>query len=98
MTKLIGIEEHFVTADIRAAWAASSIGTEGTGVFDRGEIEERLDDLGQHPLPLMDEGGVDMQVLSVTTPALHNLEPGESVDLARRTNDVLAAAIARHPA
>jgi hypothetical protein len=33
MTKLIGIEEHFVTADIRAAWAASAIGQEGTGGF-----------------------------------------------------------------
>jgi len=46
MTKLIGIEEHFVTTDIRAAWAASPIGQEGTGGFDRGEIEERLDDFG----------------------------------------------------
>ena len=38
MTKLIGIEEHFVTTDIRAAWAASSIGLEGTGGFERGDI------------------------------------------------------------
>ena len=30
----------------------------------------------------MDESGVDVQVLSVTTPALHNLEPKESVILA----------------
>lgn len=97
MTKLIGIEEHFVTPDIRAAWAASSIGQEGTAEFDRGEIEEKLDDLGQHRLALMDESGVDIQVLSVTTPGLHNLEPGESVNLARETNDLLAAVIERHP-
>ena len=97
MTKLIGIEEHFVTADIRAAWAASLIGQEGTGGFDRGEIEERLGDLGHHRLALMDESGVDTQVLSVTTPGLHNLEPEESVNLARRTNDLLAAAIAKYP-
>jgi uncharacterized protein len=97
MTKLIAIEEHFVTADIRAAWAASSIGQEGTGGFDLGEIEERLDDLGPHRLALMDESGVETQVLSVTTPALHNLEPAESVSLARKTNDLLAAAIAKYP-
>ena len=95
--KLIAIEEHFLTAEIRAAWASSPIGTEGTSVFDRGEIEERLDDLGQTRLALMDEGGVDVQVLSVTTPALHNLEPAESVMLARKTNDLLAATIARTP-
>ncbi len=95
--KLIGIEEHFVTADIRAAWAASAIGQEGTAGFDRGEIEERLDDLGEHRLALMDEGGVDVQVLSVTTPSLHNLDAAESVPLAQRTNDLLAATVAKYP-
>lgn len=97
MMKLIGIEEHFVTAEIRAAWAASTIGQEGTARFDRDEIEERLDDLGEQRLTLMDESGVDVQVLSVTTPSLHNLEPAESVGLAQRTNDLVAATIVKHP-
>jgi predicted TIM-barrel fold metal-dependent hydrolase len=95
--KLIAIEEHFLTADIRAAWAASAIGQEGTAAFDRGEIEARLDDLGEGRIALMDEAGVDVQVLSVTTPALHNLEPEQSVTLARSTNDLIAATIAKHP-
>jgi len=97
MTKLIGIEEHFVTADIRAAWAASPIGQEGTAGFDRGEIQERLDDLGEQRLALMDENGVDVQVLSVTTPALHNLAPEGSIALARRTNDLVASTVAKYP-
>ncbi len=97
MTKLIAIEEHFLTSDIRAAWAASALGQEGTASLDRGEVEARLDDLGAQRLALMDESGVDVQVLSVTTPALHNLEPEESVPLARQTNDLLAATIAQHP-
>lgn len=96
--KLIAIEEHFLTAEIRAAWASSKIGQEETAGFDRGEIEERLDDLGQGRIALMDESGVDVQVLSVATPALHNLEPEESVTLAQRTNDLVAAAIAEYPA
>jgi len=45
----------------------------------------------------MDESGVDVQVLSVTTPALHNLEPEESVTLARRTNDLVAETVAKYP-
>ncbi len=53
-------------------------------------------DLPEERHALMDEAGVDVQVLSLTTPALHDLGP-ESVDLARRTNDALAAAMARHP-
>ena len=97
MMKLIGVEEHFVTADIRAAWSSSAIGQEGTAGFDQGEIEERLDDLGEQRLALMDESGIDVQVLSVTTPSLHNLEPAESVILARRTNDRVAATMAKHP-
>jgi predicted TIM-barrel fold metal-dependent hydrolase len=95
--KLIAIEEHFVTSEIRAVWAASPIGQEGTAGFDRGDIEERLADLGQGRVALMDESGVDVQVLSVTTPALHNLEPEESIILARRTNDLVAATIANYP-
>jgi len=96
--KLIAIEEHFLTPDIRAAWASSAIGQEGTAAFDLGEIETRLDDLGERRIALMDESGVDVQVLSVTTPALHNLEPEESVILAQRTNDLVAATIAGNPA
>lgn len=95
--KLVGIEEHFVTADIQAAWAASSIGQEGTAGFEQGDIKERLNDLGEQRLALMDESGVDVQVLSVTTPSLHNLEPAESVVLARRTNDLVAATVAKYP-
>jgi uncharacterized protein len=53
--KLIAIEEHFLTAEIRAAWESSAIGQEGTAGFDRGEIEERLDDLPQGRIALMDE-------------------------------------------
>ena len=87
-----------MTADIRAAWAASPLGTEGTDGFDQGEIEARLADLAEGRLALMDESGVDVQVLSVTTPSLHNLGAAESVPLAQRTNDLLAATVARHPA
>jgi predicted TIM-barrel fold metal-dependent hydrolase len=97
MFRTIAIEEHFLTAEIRSAWAASSIGQEGTAAFDRGEIEDRLDDLGEGRIALMDESGIDVQVLSVTTPALHNLEPEDGGRVARQTNDLLAATIARYP-
>jgi predicted TIM-barrel fold metal-dependent hydrolase len=95
--KLIAIEEHFLTAEIRAAWVASAIGQEGTPGMERVKIEERLDELGKGRIALMDESDVDVQVLSLTTPALHNLEAEESVDLARRTNDLVAATIANCP-
>ncbi len=95
--KLIGIEEHFLTDEIHRAWNA--IGLEAVDpsmAFHSGTFEVRLLDLAEDRLALMDETGLDVQVLSLTTPMLHDLGP-ESLDLARRTNDALAAAVARHP-
>ena len=95
--KLIGIEEHYLTADVRAAWDAIGLAAADPSVAVHSrEIERRLLDLVGERLALMDETGVDVQVLSLTTPALHDLGP-ESVDLARRANDVAAEAIARRP-
>jgi uncharacterized protein len=45
----------------------------------------------------MDEAAVDVQVLSLTTPGLHNLAPARAVELARRVNDQIAEAVARFP-
>jgi predicted TIM-barrel fold metal-dependent hydrolase len=94
--KLIGIEEHFLTSAVRDAWAASPA-DDPTVDYHRGTIGERLEDLGPLRRGLMDETGLDVQVLSLTTPGLHNLEAAQSVALARRTNDLIAAAVAREP-
>jgi uncharacterized protein len=95
--KLIGIEEHFLTPDIRDSWNAINLGaTDPSVAFHSGAIESRLFDLAEGRIALMDETGLDVQVLSLTTPALHDLGR-ESIDLARRTNDALAAAVQRYP-
>jgi predicted TIM-barrel fold metal-dependent hydrolase len=94
--KLIGVEEHFLTDEVHRAWTA--IGLEAIDpsmAFHAGAIEGRLLDLAEDRLALMDETGLDVQVLSLTTPMLHDLGP-ESLDLARQTNDALAAVVARH--
>ena len=95
--KLIGIEEHYLTADVRAAWDAIGLAaTDPSVAIHSAEVERRLLDLADERLALMDETGVDVQVLSLITPALHDLGR-ESVTLAQRANDAVAAAIARHP-
>jgi predicted TIM-barrel fold metal-dependent hydrolase len=96
-TMLIGIEEHFLTPAIENAWHA--IGLEATDPsvgYHQGAFGRRLIDLADERLRLMDETGLDVQVLSLTTPALHDLGP-KSVELAQRTNDAVAEAVARHP-
>ncbi|WP_206240746.1 amidohydrolase family protein [Novosphingobium terrae] len=96
--QLIGIEEHVLTPEVLQAWHDLGLEAQDPSVaFHGGPIAGRLMDLADQRLALMDETGMDMQVLSLTTPMLHDLG-AESVDLARRTNDLLAQAIARHPA
>ncbi|SHG93847.1 hypothetical protein SAMN02745157_0028 [Kaistia soli DSM 19436] len=96
--KLIGIEEHFLTEDIQDAWQAIALeATDPSVAFHANAVGRRLLDLSDERLALMDETGLDMQVLSLTTPALHDIGP-QSPDLARRTNDLLAEVVARHPA
>ena len=95
--KLIGIEEHYLTAGVRDAWEAVGLaGMDPSVAIHSGEIERRLLDLAGDRLALMDETGLDMQVLSLTTPDLHDLGHG-SVDLARRANDAVAQATTRWP-
>jgi predicted TIM-barrel fold metal-dependent hydrolase len=94
--KLIAIEEHFLTRDVRDAWTAIPAVDDPTLGLHFGEIGDRLDDLGHERVRLMDETGVDVQVLSLTTPGLHNLDGG-SVALAQRTNDLIAATVAGLP-
>ena len=93
--KLIAIEEHFLTREVRDAWSAIP-SDDDTVNLNIGEIGKRLEDLGEERLHLMDETGVNVQVLSLTSPGFHNLD-GSSVSLAQRSNDFLASKVASHP-
>lgn len=96
--RLIAIEEHILPPVVREAWGAAPPPHDPVSVFaDGGENGTRLADLGEGRLALMDEQGVDVQVLSLTTPGLHNLAPGVAIDMAHRVNNLIAEICARHP-
>ena len=85
--KLIAIEEHFLTAEIRTAWDRLRSGRR----VQPGLIREKF----WNGWPIWGEGASRLWTkagwtyrFSVTMPALHNLEPEEGVILARRTNDL----------
>lgn len=95
--KLIGIEEHYLTPGVGDAWRALGLdASEPMVAHDLGAMGDKLMDLAGERIARMDETGLDVQVLSLTTPGLHEMEAG-SVELARRVNDAIAAAVARHP-
>ena len=96
--KIIALEEHFMTPDVRAALLALPPG-QRDDQMDRQDpaLLARLEDLSEGRLRQMDRVGVDVQVLSLSTPGVQSLEPAQAVTLARASNDLLAEAIRAHP-
>ncbi len=84
LAKVIALEEHFAHPDLLAGMPLEPLGT-------------ALLDLGERRLAAMDEVGIDLQVISHFPSGAQNLPPEQGVTLARASNDLLAAAIARHP-
>jgi len=97
--KIIGLEEHFVTPDLLAAWHALPPQWQDPGLqhHERGEIGQRLADLAERRVADMDQIGMDVQVLSLTAPGVQSLEPGEALALQTSSNDLLAATVRRWP-
>ena len=53
--------------------------------------------LDEQRVEMMDQAGVDMQVLSLTAPGLEQFDPAKATALAREANDELTEFIARYP-
>ena len=84
LMKIIALEEHFATSEVIAAWAslAPEVQDIATRKLAGSDIERRLLELADVRIAAMDEAGVDVQVLSFTTPGVQNLDPDKSVILA----------------
>jgi predicted TIM-barrel fold metal-dependent hydrolase len=94
--KIVGLEEHYVTADVIDAWRKLDLRWQDPST-SANDVERRLLSLDNERLSVMDDAGVDTQVLSLTTPGLWNLEAAEAVALQTACNDRLADAVHAHP-
>jgi hypothetical protein len=61
------------------------------------QIIEELCDLDERRIADMDTAGIDVQVLSLTSPGVEQLDAAEAEKLARESNDLTADAVKRHP-
>jgi hypothetical protein len=111
--KKIDFEAHFVTSEyVRAMKENNGYPRYGedptTGnrrlyyTADVGEplrdvLLNKLLDFDEGRIAQMDKAGVDVQVLSLTSPGVEQFEPALGKALAGETNDALYAAIQRHP-
>jgi len=83
-SKVVVLEEHFSHPELLAGMPLQPLG-------------ERLLDLGEGRLRAMDEAGIDLQVISHFPSGPQNLPPERAVEMARRTNDLIAETVARRP-
>jgi len=97
--KTIGTEEHFVTDEVAAAWSRidSAAREDSPPSAAPGDIEERLLEVGERRIAAMDAAGLDVQVISLTSPGLHNLPADEATRLQVATNDRIAELVDAHP-
>ena len=88
--KVIAIEEHMLPRDI----------VESAGIdlgLRAGNRAAALDDLGEGRLRVMDEAGIDIQVLSALGYFVQDLPAAQSAEVSRQLNDRLASVVESHP-
>ncbi|MFC1866799.1 amidohydrolase family protein [Thermodesulfobacteriota bacterium] len=91
-TRTITLEEHFMTPAF----------LDGPGQHFKShphaaQIIEQSCDLGDRRIAEMDAGGIDVQVLSLSSPGVQQLDATEAIALARDINDTVADAVGRNP-
>lgn len=90
--RIIGLEEHFITPEFERmetdrdtphAWSVAT-------------MLNRVENLGEERISEMDAAGIDVQIISLTAPGTQPLGPEESVELSRKTNDILGMATQKY--
>lgn len=98
--KIIALEEHFVTDEVlQLGGKVDPRWRDGSARMlpSDGAMAQRLLDLRDERVRLMDESGIDVQVLSLTTPGVQCLQPRDARDVAPRVNDLIAATVMERP-
>jgi gamma-resorcylate decarboxylase len=87
----IVLEEHFAIED--------TIGDSRDFGFDNwSELDRRLLDLDEERIGEMDRHGIEFAIQSLNAPAIQAiLDVNRAIDVSRKSNDVLAQAVGRHP-
>lgn len=87
--RTIGLEEHFATSDVMKYWAQHAPPDP--------DLQRRLTELGGDRLAAMDATGLDVQVLSLSTPGVQDLPPAAGALLQGITNDRVADLVRERP-
>ena len=109
--KVIDFENHFFTAAYleyirnRNTPPKETIDTKGPEMWYDDtmcsprsfEIDNKMADLGEGRLRDMEEGGIDIEILSLSPPGVQCFDPDDGTSWARKTNNELALLVKKHP-
>jgi 2,3-dihydroxybenzoate decarboxylase len=99
--KRIAIEEHWSNkelSDLKNEWTTRVGIPPWNDPSVTSPIAARYPDFEKFRLPLMDESGIAMQVLSLGSPSIQGCEDtATAIDIAKRTNDFQAETIRKYP-
>jgi len=95
--KTITLEEHFASP----GWFAGPGRDFIAGLRNMGpggtRILQQLQEVGDMRIAEMDAAGIDVQVLSLSTPGIEQADVAEQVAIARESNDFLADVVKKNP-
>jgi predicted TIM-barrel fold metal-dependent hydrolase len=87
---LIALEEHLLPADLISEVRPNPTAPDA--------LTAKLVEVGEQRLRVMDDAGIDMQVLSVAAPGTQQVPAEHAAELSRAINDRCAEVVAAHPA
>lgn len=96
-TRIIALEEHYATPAFLKMSGHQLGGRRESAPGGGPTVADRLCDLGDLRIAEMDAAGIDMHVLSLTSPGVQQMEADEAVTVAREQNDYLAERVKCYP-
>ncbi|HVC21249.1 MAG TPA: amidohydrolase family protein [Vicinamibacterales bacterium] len=95
--RTITLEEHYASPAFMAAPGRGLKEHAQAFTGPRARLLNQLCDVGRGRIAEMDAAGIDVQVLSLTSPGVEQLDAGDAVAIARESNQFIADAVRDNP-